>query len=64
MALNYQLDTSRGEVIFCGGCNYQWGLFKIDSWKCPTCKSTLVSWYTKNESTSDAINKWKRINGK
>lgn len=64
MALDYQLDNSRGEVLFCGGCRYQWGLHKLTNFICPDCKNKLVSWYTKNESESDAISKWKRINGK
>ena len=64
MGLNYQLESSRGEVIFCGGCRNQWGLHKLSNFICPTCKSTLVSWYTRSESENSAIDKWKRANGK
>lgn len=52
----------KGEVFFCGSCNRQQEAG--NNVKCKICGSTTVSWYTLRESASDAVSKWKRINGK
>lgn len=58
--MSYQPD--KDEVFFCGQCKHQKPA--TGPIKCPSCNSTMVSWYTNRESHSQALEKWKKVNGK
>ena len=49
------------EVYFCGNCKRQ--QLASEGEKCKQCGKITVSWYTKRESASDAMKKWKSVNG-
>lgn len=54
-------DPERDEVFYCGGCKCQQQ--PKEGERCKTCKKITVSWYTDRENETDALRKWKRING-
>lgn len=49
------------EVYYCGKCNRQ--QMPSEGIKCKICEKTTVSWYLNRESDTDALKKWKNING-
>ena len=48
-----------GEVFFCGSCQLQ--LPATSSERC-LCGSLTISWYTHQETSQQAMDKWKRLN--
>lgn len=51
----------KGEVFFCGKCSRQYSA--SGPVKCPVCGKTMISWYTDKEGSSEAMKKWKQVNG-
>lgn len=54
-------QAEKGEVFFCGNCRRQQVVQKGEA--CSMCGKKTVSWYTLREKESDAMRKWRRING-
>jgi hypothetical protein len=55
------MSYSNDEVYYCGKCRRQQQLREGE--KCKICRKLTVSWYTNREKESDAIRKWKQVNG-
>ncbi len=52
---------SKHEVYFCGKCRRQQSASGDE--RCKTCGKITVSWDTSRETESDALRKWREING-
>jgi hypothetical protein len=49
------------EVYYCGNCRRQQEPSRGE--KCVQCGKLTVSWFTNRESETDALRKWKTVNG-
>lgn len=51
----------KDEVFFCGKCRRQ--QTPEEGERCKVCGKVTVSWHTNRESESDAMSRWKLVNG-
>lgn len=51
----------KDEVYYCGKCRRQQQ--SREGEKCKICGKLTVSWHINREKESDAIRKWKQVNG-
>lgn len=60
--MDYTLQD--GEVLFCGNCEQQFTIEKVNlNFTCKNCGSRVTSWY-KYQNHEDALRIWQSINGK
>lgn len=60
--MNYKPQD--GEVLFCGNCQLQFTVDKVnDNFTCMYCKHRVTSWY-QYQTQEDAMRVWNNVNGK